>query len=444
MEKNRVSIPQVETLLQQKKLSSYFDLISRAIVTNLIRDELNQIREQKLFDLSFDKIVQRCETRCAQVYKMRVHQVINCTGVVVHTNLGRSPISKTTWQAATNLNTHYSSLEFNLESGKRGQRNSLVEHLLTTLTDSEAALVVNNNAAAIYLILSTFAKRKEVIVSRGELVQIGGGFRIPSILKESRAKLVEVGTTNITTRDDYSKALNEKSAAILKVHRSNFALRGFTDEVSTKELSELLDEEQLLIVDQGSGVIEADLPGEQKVKEHIKMGAHLVSFSCDKALGSVQAGAIVGSKKLIDKLIKSPLYRVLRPGKTVLTLLEEDLIKHLNKVDPPVLSLIKKEKEKVKEETQKLIAFLNSEKFSLVESKITLGGGTTPDESLDSYAVQINSTKSANSVIKILRNQEVPIIGFIEKGKVHLNLATLLEGELELLISSLEKIKELL
>ena len=222
-------------------------------------------------------MIDRIAAACERQYRQRPIRVINCSGVLIHTNLGRAPLNRQVWDAVQAANTRYTALEYALEEGKRGQRNALFSPLFAELTGAEGAVVVNNNAAALFLILSTFAQGKEVIVSRGELVQIGGGFRIPEILEQSGATLVPVGTTNITTCADYLAAVTERTALVLKVHRSNFAIRGFTEEPSTAELASALPKKIMLVVDQGSGVLSSStVPGETSVTEHIHAGASLV------------------------------------------------------------------------------------------------------------------------------------------------------------------------
>ncbi|MFA7671716.1 MAG: L-seryl-tRNA(Sec) selenium transferase [Sphaerochaetaceae bacterium] len=443
MGNKKFGIAQVETLLQEKSVSDYFDLISRSVTVDCVRKQLEFVREQILNEakeFSYEEILNLCLAECKKSYRKTPQSVINCTGVIIHTNLGRSVISEKSWEAAKRLNTNYSSLEFDLETGKRGERRNLISSLLSVATKAESALVVNNNAAAIYLVLSALAKRKEVIVSRGELVQIGGGFRIPDILRQSQAKLVEVGTTNITTLEDYKNAITPKTALILKVHRSNFALRGFTDEPTTKELASILPEGVRLVVDQGSGVLDEILPGEKRAKDHIVMGADLVTFSADKVLGSVQGGIIVGSKKLIERLHKNPLYRVLRPGKTVLTLLQQTLIERLNGDKSPTILLASRTKEQLFEIGKVIIKDLPSENLSLVEAPMTLGGGSSPDEELPSIAIKVVTKKPPLQLLKEFRELKEPVIGSVEKGALYLNLAALLDNQQETLRESIKTV----
>ena len=438
------TLPQVETLLQQPSIEKWFAFISRPVATDVVRLTVERFRERiglenKAF--SFEEIVEACDEALGVIHDRRLRPVINASGVIIHTNLGRAPISKENWEQVRLLNCSYTNLEFDVQKGKRGKRSSFTSVLLTKLSGAQDALVVNNNAAAIFLILSTFAKRKEVIVSRSELVQIGGGFRIPDILKSSGAKLVEVGTTNITTIDDYLEAITERTAMVLRVHRSNFALRGFTEEVSVRELKEHLPPHLLLVVDQGSGALDRRIPSEITVQQHISSGADLVCFSADKALGSVQAGCIVGREDLVAKLGKHPLFRTMRIGKTVSSLLEASLVDHLNGVDQPTGKLLFRSMTELKEAGTLIIGKIKSERLSLLEDTMTLGGGTTPDENLPSLSICLSSAKPHKDA-ETLRLRKIPIITTVHKGAVHLNLGTVMEDELEEVILALTELVE--
>ncbi|MCK9547451.1 MAG: L-seryl-tRNA(Sec) selenium transferase [Sphaerochaeta sp.] len=427
------SLPQVERLLQQRRIEVWFDRISRPVAVDAVRLTVARLRsriEAEGRTFSLQEVIQACEQELEKAYLGRLKPLINATGVIIHTNLARAPISSRSWDEAKALNCRYTNLEFDLEAGKRGMRSSFTTELLCRLTASEAALVVNNNAGAIFLMLTTFAKGKRVIVSRSELVQIGGGFRIPDILTSSGAKLVEVGTTNITTIDDYLGAIDERTAMVLKVHRSNFALRGFTEEPTVAALAKALPPNILLVVDQGSGVVGEGVAGERPAGAHIKDGAHLVSFSADKALGSVQAGCIVGGSSLITKLAKHPLYRTLRVGKTISSLLEASLIDHLNGRPVPVLAFASRTIGELEALAQKILVHLDTDRLSVVEDTMTLGGGSTPDESLPSRSIRLASAK-AHKDAHFLRSRPTPIIATVSKGALLLNVGTVFEEECE-------------
>jgi len=381
--------------------------------------------------LVFDReaIIKRIYLVCQTKHRQRIIPVVNCTGVLVHTNLGRSPLAEYVWDAAKQVNCGYSNVEFDLEKGKRGNRSDSIATLVGLLVGAQSALVVNNNAAAVFLLLSALAKGKEVLISRGELVQIGGGFRIPDILEQSGAKLVEVGTTNITTVDDYTRHITENTAMVLKVHTSNFAIKGFARTPSVQEIAAVLPKRIILAVDQGSGVITTDLPGETSLRECLKQGAHLATFSGDKILGSVQAGCIAGKRPLIQTLGKHPLYRVLRPGKTVLSLFEEALIERLNGTEGVSLALGRRGPQQLRSLGEAIIHGLPPTIVRLVEAPMTLGGGSTPDVTFPGIAIEIVPPGKAEELTTSLRDLPLPIIGTITQGAVRLHLGALTSAE---------------
>ena len=423
------SLPQVETLLNDPGLVGYSELLSRPLVTDIVRAVLNQIRKEVSQDgkdvPASEDLLARIHVACHSRVKDRLQRVVNATGIIIHTNMGRSPLNAQVWEDAKQINCGYSNLELDLNDGKRGKRNGLIPSLLSSLTGAEDALVVNNNAAAVYLILSTFATGREVIVSRGEQVQIGGGFRVPEILRATGARLVEVGTTNITTRDDYAQAVTDETSMILSVHRSNFAIRGFEKSPSISDLSSLRKEDLLLCVDQGSGVINETLPGETSVKSHLAHGADLVCFSGDKIFSGPQAGIIVGRRDLIAQLEKHPLMRVFRPGKTICSLLELTLVRYLNGERGQLPLYLAQTPQQLKEKGALVIRALDSDRFSLVQSRCRTGGGTAPDESFPSLAVAVTSVQSPHSILRVLRDSTPPVIGFISDERVLLDLTTI-------------------
>ncbi len=423
------SLPQVETLLNDPVLVQYGDLLSRSLVTDVVRSVLDQIRRDAVQEgievPEKREILTRTHAACRHRAKDRLQRVINATGIIIHTNMGRSPISKQVWDAAGEINCGYSNLELDLTDGSRGKRTGLIPSLFSSLTGAEAALVVNNNAAAVYLILSTFSTGRDVIVSRGEQVQIGGGFRVPEILRATGARLVEVGTTNITKLDDYAEAVTEETSMIMSVHRSNFAIRGFEESPSVRELSSLKKEDLLLCVDQGSGVLNERLPGEISVKSHLSHGADLVCFSGDKIFSGPQAGIIVGRRDLIAQLEKHPLMRVFRPGKTICSLLELTLIRYLNGERGHLPLRLAQTPRKLKEKGELLLRSLDSDRFSLVQSRCRTGGGTAPDESFPSLAVAVRSAQSPRRILRVLRDSTPPVIGFISEERVLLDLTTI-------------------
>lgn len=410
-------------------MNLWFHRISRPLVSEICQRIITDERKKLLAGNSANSLTQLIEKiseECSRVYNRRIRRVINATGIILHTNMGRSPIAASVWQEASMVNTTYSNLEFNLQTGKRGSRGGLVPDLLSLLTKAESALVVNNNAAAVFLMLSALAGDKEVIVSRGEQIQIGGGFRIPDILALSGCRLFEVGTTNITTTEDYLNAVSPDTAMALSVHPSNFIMAGFTAKPTIADLSSNLPEGVILAVDQGSGVTTEQISGETPIIRHIQDGADLVCFSGDKVLGGPQSGIIVGKKKLIEKMSSHPLMRIFRPGKTILSLLEEFLIRKLNKEETGHTELILNLPEKeLKLKAQKTLRGLKRECFSIVPATMLAGGGSSPLKSLASWAIKISLNRKATDILKQLREYDPPIIGIINEDSVLLNTATL-------------------
>ena len=442
--KGIVRLPQVEQLLQEPVFAPYIRQLSRPLVTDTIRDVLAAIRRSEAFLTSHSaseeqiddlhhSIYHDIEKRCQSLIRQRHHKVINATGTVVHTNLGRSPIDPAIWEAVSDVNTGQCNLEIKLTNGKRGQRKGLVDRLMSRLVGAEDAMVVNNNASSIYLMLNELAKGKEVIVSRGEQIQIGGGFRIPDILALSGASLVEVGTTNITTADDYLKAVTDNTAMVLMVHCSNFAIRGFTESPDIRDVAKKLPEHVVLAVDQGSGLTTETFAAEETpAAAYLKAGADIVCFSGDKILGGPQAGIVCGKAELVHKLEKNPLMRAFRPSRIVYSLLEELLVRKLNK-DPEGKGIAEQRAmnpEVIKAQAEQLANSLG-EYVRLVEAEMVVGGGTLPDEFFPSWALEIISKKSAEKVLADLRNLPLPVIGVIRNNAVQLNMAAILPHDLQ-------------
>jgi L-seryl-tRNA(Ser) seleniumtransferase len=427
-------LPQIAILLENSDIKPWFTKLSRPIVSRLTSKTVNCIREEVKNGEPFpavSDIIARISSECRKVYRQRIQRVINGTGIILHTNMGRSPIAGETWQEVKDINVSYSNLELDLNTGKRGKRNGLIPLLVSEFLGTESALVVNNNAAAVFLILSVFAKGKEVIVSRGEQVQIGGGFRIPEILAASGAALVEIGTTNITTIQDYKNALTEDTAMVLSVHRSNFKLEGFTESPKIGEIKSILPRKVLLVSDQGSGNIDEDIPGEQKAGSILKQGADLICFSGDKLIGGPQCGIIAGKGNLIKKLERHQLMRIFRPGKTIYSLMEEVLITRLNGYwEGHTQQVLKTPLEELKKCAQKLSRNIDKDLVRIIDSKSSTGGGSAPGEYFQSLSIELLFNETPDKLLHRLRNSEPPIIGTIHAGKVRLNLATLLEMDI--------------
>jgi len=422
-------IPQVEKLLEDPRLARWCATLSRPLAARIVSEALTAVRAGiRDSGTRPDEagIVAAVEAACARTAARRLRRVINATGIILHTNLGRAPLPRAAWESAAAVHTGYSTLEMDITTGRRGRRGGIVPDLLRVLTGCEDALVVNNNAAAVLLGLSALAAGREVIVSRGEQVQIGGGFRIPDILALSGARMVAVGTTNITTVEDFARALGPDTAMVLSVHPSNFRIRGFTESPGTAALARALPAEVVLAVDQGSGTTTEDIRGEQMVRAHLAQGAHLVFFSGDKVLGGPQAGIAAGRADLVKKLGSHPLARALRPGKAVYSLLEELLVARLNGIAPGhaerILSLDRDELAKM---GRRILRRLPPGTARLVPSQLSTGGGSSPDESVPSLSLELTAAHDPQAVLEGLRGLPIPIIGTIADGRVRLALATM-------------------
>ena len=397
MNKNTLfrNIPKVDVLLEKNEIVKLIEKYHRDVVVDVIREEIDKLRnfikendDISLIEEKINNLVQNIGINVEKVYSYNLRKVINGTGTILHTNLGRAIISKKHANYLSDVVTSYSNLEYNLEEGKRGERYSHFEKLICKITGAESAMAVNNNAAAVMLVLSSMAENKEVIVSRGELVEVGGKFRIPDVMKSSNAHLVEIGTTNKTHLEDYEDAVTENTGAFLKVHTSNFKILGFTESVSIEELCKLGKEKDIPVIeDIGSGVLvdlsKYGLEYEPTVQESIKAGVDIVSFSGDKLLGGPQAGIIVGKKKYIDKMKKNPLTRAFRIDKFTATILEMIFHEYLNEEDAikniPVLSLITKDIKEIEENANKLYEKLNDLKdvadVNIEDTLSQIGGG---------------------------------------------------------------------
>lgn len=456
MNKNTLfrNIPKVDVLLEKIEIVKLIEKYHRDVVVDVIREEIDKLRnfikENDDIDLIEDKInnlVENITLSVKKVYSYNLRKVINGTGTILHTNLGRAIISKKHANYLSDVVTSYSNLEYNLEEGKRGERYSHFEKLICKITGAESAMAVNNNAAAVMLVLSSMAENKEVIVSRGELVEVGGKFRIPDVMKSSNAHLVEIGTTNKTHLEDYEDAITENTGVLLKVHTSNFKILGFTESVSIDELCKLGREKDIPVIeDIGSGVLvdlsKYGLEYEPTVQDSIKAGVDIVSFSGDKLLGGPQAGIIVGKKKYIDKMKKNPLTRAFRIDKFTATILEMIFHEYLNEEDAikniPVLSLITKDIKEIEESANKLYEKLSDIKdVANVEIEDTLsqiGGGSLPAERIKSKCVTIMPKNISTSALEEkLRQGENPVVGRISDDKLILDMRTVLEDEIDIL-----------
>lgn len=372
--------------------------------------------------------------------QMNLKNVINATGTVVHTNLGRSLISEKAAKNVVEVITSYNNLEYNLEKGGRGSRYEHVEELVCQVTGAEAAVLTNNNAAAVMLALNEFANNGEAIVSRGELVEIGGSFRVPDIMELSGTKLIEVGTTNRTHSKDYRKAITEETSMLLKIHTSNYKIIGFTKTVSNEELVEIGRENDVLTMeDLGSGVLvdfsKYGVKKEPTVQESVASGIDLVTFSGDKLLGGPQLGVIVGKKKYIDRLKKNQLLRALRVSKMTIAALEPTLRYYLDEreavAEIPTLKMILESPGKVKARAERLHELLGKRgvECELMETEATIGGGSMPGETVVSYGVAIDG--NSVELEKAFRLGTPNIVGMIRNDSFILDVKAIQENELE-------------
>ncbi|WP_319200551.1 L-seryl-tRNA(Sec) selenium transferase [uncultured Ilyobacter sp.] len=397
-------LPKVDEIIKIPEIIELSKNIDYFNFTEGIRDGIDYFRQGiaqgSITELHLKDVVENIKNNIEKKSQMNLRNVINATGTLVHTNLGRSLISEKAAKNVVDVITSYNNLEYNLEEGSRGSRYDHIEKLVCTVTGAEGAVLTNNNAAAVMLALNEFAKDGEAVVSRGELVEIGGSFRVPDIMKISGTKLIEVGTTNRTHPKDYIEAITENTSILLKIHTSNYKIVGFTKEVTNSELAEIGKENNVLTMeDLGSGVLvdfgKYGVKKEPTVQESIASGIDLITFSGDKLLGGPQAGIIVGKKKYIDRLKKNQLLRALRVSKMTLAALESTLRYYLDEREAvseiPTLSMILENPVKVKEKATQLVEDLhkNNVKCRLVETEATIGGGSMPGETVKSYGVGI-------------------------------------------------------
>lgn len=448
MDKNLLyrSIPKVDVLLEKEEIKKGIEVYGREIVVDAIRIEMEELRKFigtcEAEDAAKDAITNVTASILARAEKMlkpNMKKVINATGTILHTNLGRAPIGQEHIHHIAEIATGYSNLEYNLEAGKRGERYSHFEELLCEITGAEAAMAVNNNAAAVMLVLSSLGKGGEVVVSRGELIEIGGKFRIPDVLVQSGATLVEIGTTNKTHLSDYKDAINENTSALLKVHTSNYRIIGFTESVNNEELVPVAREHGIPVIeDLGSGVLidlsKYGITYEPTVQDAVRAGVDVVTFSGDKLLGGPQAGIIVGRKEYIDKMKKNPLTRALRIDKFTAAALEVVLKEYLSEEraikNLPVLQMITKTLAEADKEAKKLKRFLNGleldVELGIEKCESQIGGGSLPLERIPSVAVTIKPNKISTAELEErMRYLPIPIIPRAVNDKILMDVRTI-------------------
>lgn len=435
-----MSIPQIEKLLNTKILSQCIDEIGRSNVSVIASDYLDEVRQAVKAggDVpSFDECVCAVLARCANFSRRRIKRVVNATGVALHTNLGRSPLPQKAWDVAKLKGAEYSSIEMDLYSGKRGGRFQFLREGMAKLLDAESSIILNNNAAAVFLMLKALAEGKKVIVPRGQQVQIGGGFRVPEIMAMAGVQLVEVGTTNITTIEDIKNAITDDVAMVLYVHTSNYKIRGFTEMPSIREIKENLPSNVILAVDQGSGNLFFNIPDEPTCKSILKEGADLVCFSGDKLFGGPQAGWIVGKECYTDLIAKHQLMRTYRIGKAVASLMEEVLIHYLNGGKPFAIQLLEKDKEETRRRVASIVDKLPQNIAKVKEATFSLGGGTSPDVTFPTYAIELD-VENPEHLKHYLRTLPTPIIAIISDSSLLLHLVTVKESDDYYILQSLQ------
>ena len=438
MTDTRRELPSVSTLLQTARIRELLEQHPRRVVLDAIRHTLDAARTSGATQVTEQEWASSIVLAVEDANRRSLRPVINATGVVIHTNLGRAPLADVAIRAIEEVARGFSNLEYDLASGKRGSRYTHCVDLLRQLTGAEDALVVNNCAAAMVLTLNGLGQKKEVLVSRGELVEIGGSFRIPDIMARSGARLVEVGTTNRTHEDDYRRAITPKTAAIVKVHRSNFAIEGFTAEVSVEKLVFIAAEHGLPVIhDLGSGLMlvleEFGLSGEPTAQIAVKSGASLVLMSGDKLLGGPQAGIILGDAAIIAKLRKNPLTRAMRVDKLTLSALEATLRLYLDRDralrDIPVLAMLTATVDSLQNRADSLAKALRSNKVeaSVIETEASVGGGAFPTARIESRAIALEA--NAERTEAALRRGDPPVIGRIEADRLLLDLRSVRPAE---------------
>lgn len=432
------SLPKVDKFVNDKA----FEACAKPLITAIAKDVINNTRtnilNKECENFAYDELIEQVLKQYNQINSPSLQKVINATGIIVHTNLGRSLINPESFDRVKEVATSYNNLEYSLEEGKRGERYSHIVDTLQALTGCEDAIVVNNNASAVFLILNTFAKNKEVVVSRGELVEIGGSFRVPEVMAQSGANLKEIGTTNKTHLRDYENAINENTSMLMKVHKSNYSIEGFTSEVLYEDIIKVANDNNVIdYYDMGSGHM-IDLPynldlAEPSLLKYMEHKPSLLSFSGDKLLGSVQAGIIVGKKELIAKIKKNQLLRMLRVDKITLALLEDNLTSYLKGEieDIPTLKMLFEKTEVL--EKRALLLKENIQdlcKCEVIHTQSLIGGGTTPNKKIPTVALSLEyKNYKPNKIEQLLRAKN--LIVRIESEKVLIDFRSINESEIK-------------
>jgi L-seryl-tRNA(Ser) seleniumtransferase len=417
-------LPSVDELLGRKELEALVDEHGRALVLASARAALERAREEVKAGLEAGDLVERTVTELQARLRPGLRRVLNATGVIVHTNLGRAPLAPAALERVREVASGYSNLEYDVGAGARGSRQDHVAAALRELTGAESALVVNNNAAAVLLALAALAEGREVVVSRGELIEIGDGFRIPDVLARSGATLVEVGTTNRTRLADYERAVTERTAVLLRVHQSNFRMVGFTEQPKSRDLARLAERHGLALVDDlGSGAL-VETVDEPTARAALDAGAHVVTFSGDKLLGGPQAGIAAGRGDLIERMRRHPLQRALRADKLTLAALEGTLaLYRAGSRDLPVLRMLEEPAEVVRARAERLAELTGGD---VEETTARSGGGALPVTEIESYACVLPL-----ELAEPLRRGDPPVVGIVREDRLLLDCRTLSDAEVE-------------
>jgi len=454
----------VDEILSKSEMLDLLRIHPRAVVVQAVRKGLERLRREILNQedlssieaalFSFENLLPRFQKEIDLQTQPKLRRVINATGIIIHTNLGRAPLHPLALKQMVEVSKAYSNLEYDLDKGERGDRYSHVEEILCRLSGAESALVVNNNAGAVLLCLNTLAEGREVVISRGELVEIGGAFRVPDVMKRSGAFLKEVGTTNRTHLKDYERAIGPETALLMKVHTSNFRVMGFTSEVSLGELVQLGSQHHIPVMeDLGSGCLidltQYGLEREPTVQEAIKTGVDVITISGDKLLGGPQAGIILGKKSLLDSIKTNPLTRALRIDKLTLAALESTLLLYVDEKrameEIPTLRMLGLDRRKLKNRGNRLLRRLQgtmgeATHMTLKEDVSQVGGGALPLQELPTIVLSIRSlSHSMNSLEENLRRGTPPIIARISRDELILDMRTVFDDEIPLLAEGIEK-----
>jgi len=452
------ALPSVDELLKSDQGTGWVNKYPRKYVLQAIRDAIDlrrkEIIEGLTVDLSEERLTADIERIAERLSSFSLRPLINATGVVIHTNLGRSTLSERVLENIRRVSESYSNLEYDIERGKRGKRYTHIKRILREVTGAEDALIINNNAAAVLLCLNTLSKGKEVIVSRGELVEIGGSFRMPDVMTASGAILREVGTTNKTHLYDYERAINENTSLILKIHKSNYKIVGFADEVSVEDLVKLGSRRKIPVMyDLGSGCLIDLRPfgihDEPSVKEIVKTGVDLTTFSGDKLLGGPQGGVIVGKKEYIERIQKNPMTRAMRIDKLTLAGFEATLMEYIDEErvveNIPTLRMLLQKPEEIKGRakriTKRMKAEIRNAHITLISDSSRAGGGSLPEVDLPTYAVSVRSDiLSVNEVEERLRKGTPPVIARIKGDCLIIDARTVRDRDIAILVKRVKSV----